>query len=316
MKRFSIVCGLILAATLAPIKAIAATFSQIMVYGDSLSDLGRASALTGGAAPPYSLLNGGKFSNGQLRIEYLATGLGIPANPSTNFAVGGATTGTNNTIFAPLGGIQTQVSVTSIGDSGALYVIWGGANDYVGGGIQNPTGPISNLNAEITTLIGRGAKNILVPNLSNLGDLPSMRILPGSAPSDLNTLTQAHNTALALSLNNLRQAYPGVNLTLLDVNSLFNQVVANPSSFGFTNITDGCLLVSCTAPDSYLLWDTIHPTQAGHQLIGNLALNTVTPTVPEPTTILGSLVAGSSIIVFKRKLKSAKLKSKKLVNNT
>jgi thermolabile hemolysin len=316
MKRFSIVCGLILAATLAPINAIAATFSQIIVYGDSLSDLGRASALTGGAAPPYSLLTGGKFSNGQLWIEYLATSLGIATNPNTNFAVGGATTGTNNTIFAPLGGIQTQVSTTSIGDSNALYVIWGGANDYVGDGIQNPTGPISNLNAEINTLIGRGAKNILVPNLSNLGDLPSKRILPGSVPSDLNTLTQDHNIALSLSLNNLRLANPGVNLTLLDVNSLFNQVVANPSSFGFTNITDGCLLVGCTNPDSYLFWDTIHPTQAGHQLIGNLAFNAVTPAVPEPATLLGSLVAGGSIIAFKRKLKSSKLKSNKTIKST
>ena len=325
MKRFLIIGGLVLSSSLVPISAIAATFSQIFVYGDSLSDLGRASIATNGAAPPYSALTNGKFSNGPLWIEYLATKLGIDPNPTnnpsfanTNFAVGGATTGINNTIVPFLGGVQNQVTnslaqVTNNPglDPAALYVVWAGANDYLGGGITDPTIPVTNLSTEITTLIGRGAKNILVPNLPDLGKLPVTLGTPISA--DLNLLTQGHNAGLGLSLNSLSQINPSVKLSLLDVNSLFDRIVTDPSSSGFNNVTNGCLLVSCTNPDKYLFWDTIHPTTAGHKLIGDLAFETVSPTaVPEPTISLGYIVALGFGIAIKCKLRSAKLKDKEL----
>ncbi len=325
MKRFSIVCGLILAATLVPISAIAATFTQLVVYGDSLSDLGRAydeTKTTSDPSPPYGAFTNGRFSNGPIWVEYLAASLGLVPDRNTNFAVGGATTGTTNTTtgLSALGGIQNQIaSSSSITDPEALYIIWGGANDYLGAGINNPTVPLTNLSGEIATLIGRGAKNILVPNLPNLGEIPLTRNIPGTIPSDLNTLTQFHNAGLAASLNDLRKANSGVNLTLLDVNSLFSQVTANPTDFGFKNVTDSCLAsvtVICNEPNSYLFWDPLHPTTAGHQSIGNLAFNVVSTSVPEPTTILGSLVAGGAIITFKRQLRQSQLNQKKLVKNT
>jgi thermolabile hemolysin len=322
MQRFLIISGLVLSASLAPVRAIAATFRQIVVYGDSLSDLGRASLATGGAAPPYSTLTGGKFSNGKIWIEYLADDLGIRTNPATNFAVGGATTGTTNTIqtlipfpVTGLVGIQQEVANNSISDPNALYVIWGGANDYLGGGITNPAIPVTNLTTEIGTLIARGAKNILVPNLANLGALPSTNGNIATAGL-LNSLTLAHNTGLATSINTLSQLNPSVKLSLLDTNLLFNQIVANPSNFGITNVTDRCLTSSsvCANPNSYLFWDDLHPTTTGNKLIGDLAFQTLTATaVPEPTMMWGSLVAFSSAIALKRKIKAAKLTAKKLV---
>jgi thermolabile hemolysin len=331
MKRFLIISGLVLSATLLPIKAIAATFSQLVVYGDSLSDLGRAAAATGGAAPPYSTLVGeGRFSNGPIWVEYLAANLGIPAdgnpttNRATNFAVGGATTGTANIIqplipvpIPALNGIQQQVtaSVNALSpnntfDPNALFVIWGGANDYLFAGITEPTIPVGNLFTEINTLIDRGAKNILVPNLSNLGALPSTRNL-GATAIDLNNLTAAHNAGVVATIANLELANPTVNLKLLNVNDLFNRVVANPSSFGFTDVTNQCITATtvCANPSANLFWDETHPTTEGHRLIGELAFNTVSPTaVPEPMTMLGSLMAFGSAVAFKRKIKAANLK--------
>jgi thermolabile hemolysin len=315
MKRFSIVCGLILASTLLPVKVLAATFSQLVVYGDSLSDLGRAAAASGNTVPPYGGSTGGRFSNGPIWVEYLAASLGIPVNPSNNFAIGGAATGTVN-IGQPLSpsfiGIQTQVASNPISDPAALYVIWGGANDYLFPTPLNPINPtqtIANLAGEINTLIGRGATNILVPNLPNLGALPSTLNL-GTAATDLNNLTAAHNAGLAATIANLSLANPTVKLDLLDVNSLFSQVVANPVSFGFNDVTTQCITATtiCSNPSTNLFWDDIHPTTAGHQLIGNLAFNTV---VPEPTTILGSILASGAIIAFKRKLQISKKTSNK-----
>ena len=312
MNGFSIVCGLIIAASLVPARAIAATFSQIVVYGDSLSDVGRFYTASGGTiplSPPYS---DGRFSNGPLWVEYLATSLDIANNPSTNFAVGNAKTDSHPQDSVPgLIGIKQQIENNSVGNSDALYVIWGGANDYLD--LANPSTPsvtVGNLTAQIGTLIGRGAKNILVPNLPNLGQLPSTLTSPASGLLD--TATQLHNRGLAASISNLSLSNPTVKLSLLDVNSLFNTA----SSSGFTNITDKCITSPDCTPDTYLFWDEVHPTTAGHKRIGDLAFNVVSPTaVPEPMTMLGSLAAVSSAIAFKRKLKSSSLKAKEFVKN-
>ena len=327
MKKFLIVSGLILSSVLAPVRAIAATFSQIVVYGDSLSDLGRAAAATSNLPAQFKFPaydnGGGRFSNGPIWVEYLANRLGIATNPNTNFAIGGATTGTFNTgqtLSPSFVGIQQQVNPSNpaaeISDPNALYVIWGGANDYLAGTTTDPRVPVGNLTSEIATLIQtRQAQNILIFNLPDLGKLPSTRNDPTIA-AGLDSLTQLHNTALAASIDSLSQANSSVKLSLLDVNSLFKQVVANPSIVGFDNATDGCLLVGCPNPDTYLFWDDIHPTTATHRLIGDLAFQAVSPTsVPEPMTMLGSLMAFGSAVAFKRKLKSSKLTDKELVES-
>jgi thermolabile hemolysin len=197
-------------------------------------------------------------------------------------------------------------------DPDALYVIWGGANDYLSATPSNPVVTIGNLTSEINTLIGRNAKNILVVNLPDLGEIPATIGTGASVPLD--QLTQVHNNGLAGNINALSQINPTVNLNLLDVNSLFKQVVANPSNYGFNNVTSQCFIDStniCSTPNEYLFWDDRHPTTAAQQLIGNLAFQTVSPTaVPEPMTIVGSLVAFGSAIAFKRKLKSARLITK------
>ena len=302
MKR--IICGLILASSLISDKAIAATFSKIVVYGDSLSDLGRTSALTGGAAPAYSNIAGGRFSNGPLWVEYLADSLGLSTNPNTNFAMGGATSGTKN-VVPFLDGVQAQIIKNYVDDPNALYIFWGGANDYLFfGETADPTVTTNNLKNGVSTLIGRGAKNILVPNLPNLGKLAGTSNL--NSASRLTSWTQTHNTNLAKDLKHLKHTNPGTDLRLLDVDSLANTILDNPNNFGLTNTTDACWLVSCNTPETYFFWDDIHPTTTAHKLIGDFAFDTVTKPVPEPKTLLGSLAVGSLIVSFKRKQKAKK----------
>ena len=321
MKKFLIVSGLILSSILAPVRAIAATFSQIVVYGDSLSDLGRAAAATSNLPAQFKFpaygSGGGRFSNGPIWVQYLAAQLGITSNPNTNFAIGGATTGTANigqALSPSFIGIQQQVANNSVSDPAALYVLWGGSNDYIFATPTNPPNPsvtLANLTGEINTLISRGATNILVPNLPNLGSLPATDEDLATSVG-LNALTQVHNTNLEVIINTLGQSNPGVKLTLLDVNTLFNQAV----SLGFTDVTNPCITSPTCTPDTYLFWDDIHPTTAVHQRIGNLAFQVVSPTsVPEPITMWGSLAAASSAIAFKRKLKSSSLKAKELIKN-
>ena len=62
----------------------------------------------------------------------------------------------------------------------------------------------------------------------------------------------------------------------------------------FTNVTDDCLNINtfevCSNPDEFLFWDERHPTKEGHQLIADLAFESLG--IPEPSTILGLLSIG------------------------
>jgi phospholipase/lecithinase/hemolysin len=86
-------------------------------------------------------------------VEYLAQSLGLTVNAATNFAFGGANTGTLNTINPSWPGVLTQVnqylnSVT-VADPRGLYIIAAGANDYVFGGITEPVVAVNNLEISI-----------------------------------------------------------------------------------------------------------------------------------------------------------------------
>lgn len=83
----SAAAGLLLA------PAGASAFSGLYVFGDSLSDNGHLYALTGGF-PPDPPYHQGRFSNGPVAVEHLATGLGLSGVQFHNMAIVGARTGT------------------------------------------------------------------------------------------------------------------------------------------------------------------------------------------------------------------------------
>lgn len=295
------VTGIVLSSSLAP--ANAALFSQAFVFGDSISDAGLTFSLTGGMAPP-SPPYAGRLSNGPVWVEYLQNSLGLTSSLATNFAVAGATTGTQNTTSPLLPGIAQQVGGFLAGnpsaDSNALYILYGGANDYLGGGQTNPNIAIDNLGNYITALYGAGARNFLVPNLPDLGKLPGT-LPPNPNSLGLGQLSIAHNTLLANRLGTLSTTLPGSKITSLDFFSLFTDAITRPSEYGFTNVTQGCLLTSepgvpvlpvqvCSNPNEYLFWDVIHPTTRTHQILGEFAASALG--VPEPSTVLGLLAVG------------------------
>lgn len=319
MKKQVVATGFFLLSFLLPLKAMAISFSQLYVFGDSLSDTGNAFRVSGGLVPPPPYFEG-RFSNGLIWVDYLAQDLGLNPSPNTNFAFGGATTGTNNTISPLLPGLQQQINTFTqanpTADPNGLYIVWAGANDYLGGGVTDPTVSIANLSNAITSLAGVGAQNILVLNLADLGSLPGTR---GNSQqsTNLNLLTDAHNSGLSQTIAALSpQLGTDVNLTLVDTNSLFDRVLANPAEFNFTNVTTACLsVISCASANQneqnqYLFWDNIHPTTAGHQLVADLAfssLHSTSPTgVPEPSATLGVLAFGALGVRLKLKRKQPK----------
>lgn len=311
------VTAVIALATVLEFPSTAATqnFDEIYVFGDSLSDVGNVFKATKGENPQSPPYFQGHYTNGPVWVEYLASKLRLTANPKTNFAYGGATTG-NSKQLPPglLAQIQTFKATHSSADPKALYLVWAGANDYLGGGTDT-TAPVNNLATAVKSLAAAGAKNILVVNLPDLGKLPGTRTTERS--NTLNDLTKKHNSGLAASLNGLRQQLSDINITYVDVNSLFNQVANNPKKFGFTNVTNPCLsqYSKCNNPNEYLFWDNIHPTSAAHKLLVELALKRLQPE-PKPSSVsapilpvaLGAIVFGalSAGLILKRQNASHK----------
>ncbi|MGL5796013.1 MAG: SGNH/GDSL hydrolase family protein [Waterburya sp.] len=217
---------------------------------------------------------------------------GNTTNQSVNFAFGGATTGENG--IGDLGtlipGVQQQVDwfvndhqqVNKTADSNALYVIWAGANDYTTNPDADPETTVENIETEIESLYDIGARNFLVPNLPDLGKIPDARSPDASVfPETLTDLTDEHNGLLNTTIDELRDTLTGAEFAEVDINSLFDDISARPQEYGLTNVTDSFLDPITFAPtvganpDDYLFWDGTHPTEKGHQLVEDFALETL-----------------------------------------
>jgi phospholipase/lecithinase/hemolysin len=328
--------GLPLALLLAT-TASASAFDKLYIFGDSLSDVGNLSQATFGLIPPPPYATG-RLSNGPLWVDYLAQDLGLKVDLTNDFAFAGASTDNLNGLSplfpAPfnqpgvLPGLQQQIDAfvakPPAPDAEALFILWAGANDYLNPDLTDPTATVTaavtNLSQDIAKLVSVGAKNILVPNLPSLGQLPLINLDPQRA-AGLNLVSGAHNAGLAQSLTGLSSGLPSdVKLIGLDINTLFNQVVANPGQFGLTNVTDACFAASpvlptpkpgaaplCDKPDEFLFWDGFHPTTVGHKAISDLALATLKPPTPKPVAEPMSAIAvvGFGLLVGARRQRRA-----------
>jgi phospholipase/lecithinase/hemolysin len=344
-KRLAtLLVGLLL---LLPGVTLAAIYSSLYVFGDSLLDSGNAHLITGvyPVSPPYDM----RFSNGPVASEVLAQDLGLTALPSqvggTNYATGGATSGSAN--FAALvyggltlpppfispppnqiallgpsttGGLSQQVNLFTSApppDIGAsLVLVWAGANDLfltsalVANGNLPPAqstftqaadAAASNVESAIDTLIAAGAKHILAVNMPDFGKIPA-----AADPANLLSpfwpgYTDEFNKQF-LDTNYLSALDPSVDLKEFDIRGLLDDVISNPSNYGFTNVTDACLptvgpvpvALPCPDPDQYLFWDSAHPTAAADRIIADAFARAV----PEPSSIallflpLVALIAG------------------------
>jgi phospholipase/lecithinase/hemolysin len=212
---------------------------------------------------------------------------------TTNFAYGGATTGSDRTLGVPglLAQVQTFTKAERQANPETLYVIWAGANDYLHGA-TNPTMSIANLSQAIESLSAIGAKKILVANLPDLGKLPATR--NNANASALSSLTRTHNLGLAQFLNRFKQTLDSdAQIIALDVNSLYQEAITNPAKFGFTNVISACLTnqTICRNSDKFLFWDGIHPTTATHKILGEKAFSAL------KTRIFIAPPAGSSALI-------------------
>ena len=319
--------ALLLLPLAAPVRA--APYTALYAFGDSLPDVGNVFTATGGAlpAPPYA---DGQFSNGPVWVQGLASALGVaPLRPSlqggTNYAYGGAQSGTTavhaanpTDLTGAAGQIAQYLAATPTSDPGALYTIWVGSNDLRSiGGANLPSAQVgaalgqvvANVDGAIAALAADGARNVLVVTVPDLGLTPAARAGGPAAQAGATALAAGFNSLLRsgggplLSLGALAAQF-GIRLSVLDSFALLDQAAANPAAFGFTNVTDPCLVgAAVCAPtragqNQHLFWDDLHPTAAGHALIAQAALAALD--VPEPGS-LALLATGLALAAARRR---------------
>jgi outer membrane lipase/esterase len=283
MKRLFVAS--LLGSVMAIHAASAQQFTNMIVYGDSLSDSGRLFAITGGtqpASPPYFQ---GRFSNGPVWVERLAPALGFTFNPATNFAVGGAESGTGGPV-----GVATQVNTLSAAtpvSATTLVVVWAGANDFLNRAATTPPTVlvpqvVGNVAAAVGTAAARGGKTFLVGNLPDLGQTPGGRAGGAAQSASLGGLTQIYNSALTGALTGLESAR-NVRIVVMNTFGLFNDVLTNPSLYGITNTTVPCITTAgatgacatAQAAAGTLFFDPIHPSATAHAVLANFAQATL-----------------------------------------
>lgn len=303
MPRIRILAGAV-ALALAAGAAQAGTFDNVVVIGDSLSDSGNLALASGFPAPARFTTNPGTVA-----IENVASHFGFTLSPSltggTDFAFGGAgvlnnSPGTPATV--PLLSQQFALYLAAAGgqaDARTLYSVWGGANDIffhatmaqLGAetAAQAQTGTQAAAQAEVG-LLGQmaqaGARYVVVFNLPDIGKTPSGLAGGAAASQSLTGLSIAYNSVLNSGLASLS----GGDFNVIPVNTfqLFSEVIANPSAFGFTNVTaPACTtsssltctpatLVSADAAQKYLFADGVHPTTAAHAMLGQFVIAEIT----------------------------------------
>lgn len=284
---------------LAPFVAHASTISDVVVFGDSLSDNGNVYAVSsalGMPTPPSPPYFDGRFSNGPVAVEDFASYLGLPLK---DYAYGGATTGVGDSgdggsvtsLGQGLPGMTTQFDgyASAVVNSApgtpaptsSLFVVWGGPDDLLAPSAADAGNPIAIANTAAANIIGivdgleaLGAPEVLVPGVTDLALVPAY----ASEQAAANLFAITFNADL---ISGLPQG-----ATYVDTYSLLQKVVNDPSAYGFTDVINPYLsgMANCATPNDCLFFDTQHPTAAGQQLLAQDL-----EAVPEPRTAVLTL---------------------------
>ncbi|KAJ2458090.1 hypothetical protein GGF42_002291 [Coemansia sp. RSA 2424] len=288
--------------------------SNLIVFGNSLSDVGNTAALTGS----QTYWNG-RYSNSYVWNEYTAKILGMSL---VNRAYGGAT---SNNELSPAS--SKNITIPSYHDqveawlaanpSPSAYSLQNdlieveiGGNDILGrvAGLLVGTVDLNEfagqLAASIATdthkLISAGYKNIAIWNLPAVDKTPMA--LSYGASALIKPVVSAINSAIKAAL----QPLPGVRV--FDLNSLM-EVALQPTvlaALGVTDWTTACYktdaagkITACANPDQHLFTDSIHPSGRMHYLWGAaaavLARNpTAVIDVAEALKLIGTFDIGQS----------------------
>ncbi|MDP3635914.1 MAG: SGNH/GDSL hydrolase family protein, partial [Azonexus sp.] len=278
-------------------------YSNVYIFGDSLSDNGAYAPLVGPNARfttnPGTVWTDNLGANYGKRVTtaYAAWQTGgtstaggfSPIDSGNNFAVGGARVSlqpgnmmTFPNLMPSLPSVRVQINdylARGPLDTNALYAVMGGSNDIfvqansVATGSLTPAGAIAavvaagnDFVAQVTRLQAAGARHLIAIGLPDIGLTPEGQSLPQANREFLSSLTTTYDATQAAGL-------AGKNLLYFDGNKLFAAIYANPLAYGFTNTnTPACsagALACVAAADGHMFADPVHWSTSLHKVVSD-----------------------------------------------
>ena len=247
---------------------------------------------------PYSI-GGHNYTNGATWVETLVKGTGLsgsvkPAlrnvgSQAKNYAVGGARALEFDCRFNLSNQLAMYLADFSASSPNTLFIIDIGGNDLrdiMAGAVAPDQVPviISNIAGAVATLYAHGARQFLLVNVADFGQVPSVQFLDKiypefNFPVVANQLASGFNQGLLqlqTTLNNL----PGADIRVFDLYSLLDSMLDDPSNYGLTETAVPCITPNlapyiCKKPKEYLFWDGLHVTKAVHEVMASQAAETL-----------------------------------------
>ncbi|MEO8752224.1 MAG: autotransporter domain-containing protein [Casimicrobiaceae bacterium] len=300
MRRFrpTLVAGALAFALSA--GTASAQYTNTYIFGDSLSDAGQY---------------GSRFTTnpGLTAAMYVGQSYGFTSTPSfiggLDYAQGGARVNSQSPLvpngvpdYSVMQQVGLQLAKGPLNPNG-LYQIQGGANDifvlanqFLNSQITQAQlqAGVTQAAADLAVAAGKlragGAQYIVLQNLPDIGKTPQAAML--GAQSTFTSLSNLFNSTL-----NTAVAAAGLPVIQFNTSALLNEIVANPSLYGFVNST----VQVCTVPSSlnctpstllvpngnmtYVFADGVHPTTGADLLLAQAIVSMITG--PQQMAALG-----------------------------
>ncbi len=261
--------------------AHAAPFDAIQVFGDSYSDTGAGFVLTdGGTAASYLA----EFLGNPVVLPDAAA----PGTRSINFAESGARVGVE-TADGPTSLTNQVDDYVGLVESGAasfdpestLFFLSGGLNDHRLAPAEEVTDAYRE---QVADLVGLGARHIQIATL------------PREVPAFTDSADYL-NPAYRDLVPELDARYGETSVTLSNWGLYYDDIIENPETYGFTNVTDPCRqggfgepTTICDTPGTSFYYYAAHPSDAAHRVVAERLYADIQE-MPQPVPLPASALA-------------------------
>ncbi|CAM8943961.1 unnamed protein product [Rhodiola kirilowii] len=183
-----------------------------------------------------------------------------------------------------------------------IFFVGMGSNDYLNNylmpnyptktqydGQQYASLLVDQYSKQLTSLYNLGARKFVLAGIGVMGCIPSIlaQNAQGVCSDEINKLVKPFNANVKMLISNLNDNLPGAKFTFIDINQLFQELLTNSKSYGFSVTDRGCcgigknrgqitclpFQIPCPNRNEYVFWDAFHPTEAVNVILGRKAFN-------------------------------------------
>ncbi len=253
---------------------------ELIVFGDSISDVGRLRSRTLGIYVPPSVYWRGRLTNGPNWVDYVCGAISCRV---FSYAVAGAATRLSmiplRWIVRPLDaqvdeflGEQSQIPLEK-----AIAVMWIGANNYLKADRdRNPDQAYRDIRESAENVLKSSVPKLMIGTLPELaGILNSPESKNRATDEEYRKSTKEHNILMHKLVLELQTNFPNKKIALYDAYKINQAALDDPRAYGFTSLTEACYKGDyrgnfygekkfCKDPFGLKFWDYTHSNSRMH----------------------------------------------------